>query len=208
MIARTVGKAREYVGGLSRPSKMPGWGYSIPASYCKVGSILSGIVGSICSFCYAKKGRYIFPVVQAAMERRFRALEKPYWIENMAKAINGSTWFRWHDSGDLQSVEHLEKIVAVAQLTPTTRHWLPTRENKMVLAYLEDSVFPSNLCVRVSSAMVGGKPLDKFPNTSTVHVPMHPSVGHSCPARYQDNKCGDCRACWNTDVANVSYPQH
>ena len=78
MVAETVGKAREYVGGLSRPSKMPGWGYSIPAIYCKMGAILSKIPGAVCRFCYAKKGRYIFPVVQAAMERRFRALDKPY----------------------------------------------------------------------------------------------------------------------------------
>ena len=132
----------------------------------------------------------------------------------MAKAINGSTWFRWHDSGDLQSVEHLDNIVSVAKLTPNTRHWLPTRENKIVLSYLENNVLPSNLCVRVSSAMIDGPPLGKFPNTSTVHTAGSP-IGleidihdHNCPAHKQDNKCGDCRACWSPEVGNVSYLVH
>ena len=125
----------------------------------------------------------------------------------MAKAINSSTWFRWHDSGDLQSVGHLDQIVSVAKLTPNTRHWLPTRENKIVLSYLENNVLPSNLCVRVSSAMIDGAPLSKFPNTSTVHSTVHVS-GHECPAHKQENKCGDCRACWDNSVSNVSYLGH
>lgn len=204
----TVGQAREYVGGLSNPSKMPGWGYSTPAEDCIMGSRLRKVAGSVCSVCYACKGRYQFPNVQNALKRRLNSLSKSHWVENMAKAINKSEWFRWHDSGDLQSVAHLKQIVEVAELTPETKHWLPTRENQMVTEYLRDhGPFPSNLCVRVSSAMIDGPPLAKFPNTSTVHATVD-AFEYECPAHKQDNKCGDCRACWDTSVENVSYLGH
>jgi hypothetical protein len=71
-----------------------------------------------------------FPVVQAAQYRRLEAIKSPLWVGAMALLINSkkSKWFRWHDSGDIQDVDHLLKIFAVCKLTPDTRHWLPTRE--------------------------------------------------------------------------------
>jgi hypothetical protein len=33
-------EALKLVGGLSKPSKMPGWAYGIPAAECKTGQIL------------------------------------------------------------------------------------------------------------------------------------------------------------------------
>ena len=78
----------------------------------------------------------------------------------------------------------------------------------MITTYLRDyGPFPSNLCVRVSSAMIDGAPLTKFPNTSTVHATVH-AFGYECPAHKQENKCGDCRACWDHSVPNVSYLGH
>src|SRR5690242_14227789 len=99
-----------YVGGLSNPSKMPGYGYSIPAKDCITGSKLRKVDGSTCSACYALKGRYVFPNVLAAMERRLASLDKPDWAYVMGELINRKSkqpFFRWHDSGDLQSVKHL-----------------------------------------------------------------------------------------------------
>ncbi len=55
-----------------------------------------------------------------------------YW----QAAETGEPFFRWFDSGDLQSVEMVRDIVAVAERTPEIRHWLPTREYATVREYL------------------------------------------------------------------------
>ena len=54
------------VGGLSKPSKMPGWSIGIPAKECKTGAKLRLIPNSVCEGCYALKGCYVFKVVQQA----------------------------------------------------------------------------------------------------------------------------------------------
>ena len=123
-------EALKLVGGLSKPSKMPGWAYGIPAKECKTGSKLVNVSGSTCEGCYALKGCYVFKVVQDAQYRRLASIQSPLWVGAMALLINSkkSKVFRWHDSGDVQDEAHLMKIFAVCKLTPETRHWLPTRE--------------------------------------------------------------------------------
>ena len=44
--------ADEITGGLSRPSKMPGPAWGLPASRCKTGAKLAGGPGTTCSSCY------------------------------------------------------------------------------------------------------------------------------------------------------------
>ncbi len=198
--------ARDAVGGFSNPSKMPCKAYSIPAEECHTGSVLREVVGSTCEDCYACKGMYVFPNVQKALRRRFDALSHPDWVDNMVVGINKAEYFRWHDSGDIQGVEHLANIVEVARRTPDTKHWLPTREAKYVSQYRGD--VPDNLIVRVSAAMVDGTPPKRFDLTSTVHKDRIPTNSFVCPAPKQDNKCGECRACWDKAVPNVSYTHH
>ncbi len=162
------------------------------------------------------------PVVKKALERRYKSLSDPLWVSAMVVLIEKHTWFRWHDSGDLQSIEHLSKICEVCYATPDTHHWLPTREVVIVRDYLKaHGSFPPNLVCRVSSPMVGGKPLP-YPHTSTVvqrggeaHVLLrdterdqHEDHGVLCPASTQDNKCMDCRRCWDREVKNVAYINH
>ena len=70
-------EAREITGGLSKPSKMPGPAHNLPAVACKTGAKLAQVPGSVCAGCYALKGRYRFNNVQAALQRRLKALEHP-----------------------------------------------------------------------------------------------------------------------------------
>jgi hypothetical protein len=195
-------EALQIIGGLSKPSKMPGWSYGLPAKECKTGSRLRKIPGSTCYNCYALKGFYVFPVVKEAQYRRLQATKGPQWVEAMAAAVNSkkSTWFRWHDSGDVQDLDHLNKIFEVCRLTPGKRHWLPTRE-----AWIRDHAkrFPKNLIVRLSMPMVDQTPAGSWSNTSTVVT-----AGASCPAPLQGGKCKDCRNCWNKKISNVSYGKH
>lgn len=212
----TVKALSEYVGGLSKPSKMPGLGYGIPAKECKTGGKLQSVEGSTCSGCYALKGNYLWPVVEGAQYKRLDCMNKPLWSVAMAELINRKKqeFFRWHDSGDLQSVKHFSDICEIARATPTVRHWIPTREYKIVSDFVNSGgVIPDNLTVRFSAHMIGGN-VPKFPRLkglvtiSTVTKETEYDGAHNCPARFQNNSCGDCRACWNRDVFHVDYHYH
>ena len=198
-------EALKIVGGLSKPSKMPGWAYGIPAAECKTGGILKNVKGSTCEGCYADKGCYVFAVVQAAQYRRLESINHPQWVNAMAALINSkkSKWFRWHDSGDIQSVEHLFKIFSIARLTPRTKHWLPTRE-AWTQKYDNKKYKPDNLTLRFSMPMVDQPASGSWQNTSTVVS----GAGRTCPAPDQGNECKDCRACWDPSVKNVAYGKH
>lgn len=201
--------------------KMPGSTFAISAKRCNVGAKLAQVAGSTCSRCYALKLQKLRPSVDQGWEANyFKATQliatKPEaWAKAMtfqitrAAAKSGQPFHRWFDSGDLQSVEMLRAIVLTCEATPAIRHWLPTREAKVVRDYVAKfGALPSNLVVRVSATMIGDKPIAGHANTSTVHRKGTEHVGHACPASHQGNACGDCRACWSLDVANVSYPLH
>jgi len=195
-------EAREITGGLSKPSKMPGPAYNLPAWKCITGVKLQAIEGSVCSGCYALKGRYRFNNVRMALARRLESLKHPRWVEAMVTLIQGEPWFRWHDSGDLQGPDHIKKIFEVCKRTPDTMHWMPTREAKL-LTLMDPAVIPSNLIIRMSSHMIDQGPVTFWPWTSTVS-----SSTKTCPALDQGNSCRDCRACWDRKVNNVTYPKH
>jgi len=102
----------------------------------------------------------------------------------------------------------LNAIVYIAISTPEIKHWLPTRESAIVNAYLKSVCeFPANLTVRLSATKIDAAPPKSAANTSTVHA-LTQGHGHVCPAPQQGNACGDCRACWRRDIANVSYHKH
>ena len=145
-------EAKEITGGLSAPSKMPGPSFNLPAVACITGAKLVKVPGSTCSGCYALKGRYRFGNVQKALNRRLKALEDPRWIEAMVTLVWGKPWFRWHDSGDTQSAQHLKNIFEVCKRTPGTRHWLPTREARF-LSLMDPEVVPKNLKIVLSDHM-------------------------------------------------------
>lgn len=209
--AWTKSDLARYVGGLSNPSKMPGFGYSLPARECITGGKLQKIEGTVCHDCYALKNRYLFPKVQSALYRRLEAIGKPLWARAMAELIKRTKndYFRWHDSGDLQSVEHLEQIIEVCRLTPAVRHWLPTREMEIIQS-IDLSKVPANLNIRVSAHLVGGKaPVISGVTGSTVSTqPAIAGSAHVCPAPTQGNNCGECRACWDRGVPVVDYKFH
>ena len=148
-------------GSLSNPSKMPGHGYALPAYRCRLGSFLQQLPKTICFHCYALRGRYTFPNVKTAMEKRFGNLTHPHWVEAITTLIYRSKdrYFRWHDSGDLQSIEHLRNIIRVCQNLPRVKFWLPTREYQTVEAYRRmGGRIPPNLCIRYSTHFVDGPP--------------------------------------------------
>lgn len=211
-------EAQAIVGGLSAPSKMPGPSYSISALDCQTGQRLRQVKGSVCASCYACKGRYVFGSVKTAHARRLSTIvgaladdaARAKWVAAMVTLLQGVEYFRWHDSGDLQSVEHFGLIAEVAAATPDTRHWLPTKEPRYVSRWqAAGGTLPGNLVVRVSAPMVDTiAPLGPL-HVSSVHKHRPANRGaHVCPAPAQGGVCGDCRACWTPTVREVSYAAH
>jgi hypothetical protein len=197
-------EANIIVGGLSAPGKMPCPSINLPAAACITGQILAKVPGTTCHGCYALKGRYKFKNTKIAMARRLAALSNSRWVRAMVVLMKNRKYFRWHDSGDLQSAWHLARILEVCKQTPDTKHWLPTREAKL-LQYLDPEVIPKNLLIRLSATKVNGAPSQAWPWTSTV---VTDRGSRTCPAPSQGGKCIDCRQCWDRTVPNVAYAKH
>ena len=196
--------AKEITGSLSKPSKMPGWSYGLPAKECKTGGKLQKVPGSTCYDCYALKGCYVFKVVQDAQYYRLKAIKNRLWVQAMAMQINNkrSKEFRWHDSGDIQDLKHLAKIFKVCKLTPSVDHWLPTRE-AWVKKFIPAA--PDNLNIRFSMPMIDQEAAGGWDNTSTV---VTDKTKANCPAPQQGNECKSCSAWWDKSIKTIAYLAH
>ena len=182
---------------------MPGLSYSLPAWECKTGWKLSQVEGTPCFFCYAKKGNYTrYPAIKEAQYRRLKAIDNPLWVQAMAAVIKRHKFFRWHDAGDVQSKEHMQKIIEVCKLTPDTKHWMPTQERQ----FLPDpEQVPDNLVIRLSRSKIDGPVPAAWSHDSGVTTD---DSKRTCPAPTQGGKCLDCRVCWNKDIKSVIYGKH
>ena len=195
-----VKEAQAITGSMTRTSKMPGLSYSLPAWECQTGAKLRKVPGTPCFGCYAMKGNYIrYPAIKKAQYYRLDSLSHDSWTTAMVAQIKRQKWFRWHDAGDVQSLDHLNKIFEVCRLTPETRHWMPTRE-----AWIKDHLnrAPANLVIRFSPPMIDQRN-DSWPNSSMVVTGQA-----TCPAPKQGGKCGSCRQCWDSNIKVVSYGKH
>ena len=212
----SIKEAEEMVGGLSAPSKMPSYAWSISAKRCNIGSKLAKVKDSVCYNCYALKGRYMFPMVQDALERRHDAWanDREKWIDAMIyimhnkKHIINTGHFRWFDSGDIQGKSMLKDMNTVAWASPHIRFWLPTKEYKLIKDSKLD--IAPNLIIRVSNPNTNTNTLNGYKHISTVydHANLSDTKGQICPAPKQGNQCGSCRACWNDKVEEVTYIAH
>ncbi len=142
-----------------------------------------------------------------ALERRYSLLaDLPAWTEGMASCLvaraarfvpsPSDPWpaFRWHDSGDIQGVEYLLAIFAIAERTQGValadgavediRHWLPPREYGFVAEASRSRGVPRNLCVRLSAHRIDGPVPDGYGlPVSSVHTGpgVYPDA-NECPA--------------------------
>lgn len=208
--------ARHNVGGLSETTKMPCFSWSISTSLCNMGSLLADIDGSVCSKCYASKGNYLWPTTVKAQQRRIDHYlsDNIKWREDMLLLTKylfsiGEEYFRWFDSGDIQSAQMLRDILWISERS-ALKFWLPTKEASIVREHIRTDGIPSNTVVRVSAPMIGSR---KTSDLSTKHeqiadafVSVEGNDIFQCPAIATPDtpaKCNDCRACWDTN--SVSY---
>ena len=216
-------QANQIHGGLTQTSKMPCKSYSLPTIACKTGFRMRDVIGSICASCYAEKGNYlryangIEPAQHARLESISLAISdaeyRAAWIQAMSVSIGKDEFFRFHDSGDIQNIEHLELYAELARALPNCKFWLPTREYGIVSAFTAQFDIPKNLIIRLS-AMFTDKPvvipssLKGVKGIAVSNVHSEKPIGTACNAPKQNGECKDCRACWNRNVAAVSYSIH
>ena len=212
----TYKQAVDAVGTPSNPSKMPNIALGSSATHCVTGSKLRHVEGSVCYACYALKGFYAMSPAINAGEIRYRKIMESKnnpqpWIDGCTRIILSKrgpdkNWMRWNDSGDLHGAWHIANIVQVALNTPNVSHWLPTREYKFVKDYIESGgIIPENLTIRISAHMVDQSAPDIY---GLPKSEVRTTEDATCPSRFQDNSCGDCRKCWSKEVEVVSYYKH
>lgn len=207
---RTLKQAKEIVGGWTVTKKMETISWSTSAKDCNTGSKLRKIKNSVCSKCYALKGNYARYAknIEPAMRRRLESINNASWVDamiyimNNQKQVVNSGLFRWHDSGDIQNLDHFKKIIKVAEKTPQVKHWLPTKESNLIQNY--KGAIPKNLIIRLSGSFIDGKQ-PKYSHTSTVTTDREKAT---CRSFENGGACGPCVKCWDSSVKNVSYLSH
>lgn len=220
----------QITGGLSHPGKMPGYGWGISAHHCKRGAMLRKVKGSTCAICYALRGQYVFQNSLDAHARRLECFNNntDIWIAGMVLLITGAysptaraqKYFRWLDSGDIQSDEMLDAFACIAIMCPETKFWLPTREHARISSYIKRrGSIPGNLVIRNSADMIDNLPIDRWHNFpgvafSTVIDKRESLQGmHMCPASdptIEANTCAgaNCFACFSRETKLVAYHKH
>lgn len=237
------------IGGLSVTSKMPSYSYNLPISTCSVGQKLMTNSKNVCHYCYADKGFYNMLNVQLALKYRKIIVTKAitevnkYIIfrDTFSEILNtnyNSTfqtltrtgappkrdgrYFRWHDSGDLMSVTHLQLIADIAEECPKVAFWLPTKEILIVKEFVRLNVIPENLMIRISLPVIEQKEpvglikqlVEQYKNINYSYITRHDEVlllpstdTDICPSQNQDHKCKGCRRCWHSNPS-VGYILH
>jgi len=197
---------------VSKTSKLGTLSWSLQAVTDCPGSVgADGQLVAACSGCYATAGCYNFPDTKKVRADNKLAWQESDWEAVMVAKLKKQTHFRWFDSGDVYALKLAEKMLAVMEATPNTKHWLPTRMAKFekfkpVLAKMQSL---PNVMVRFSSDSVDGT------FTPTVHgstiVPEATSAPDGvtvCMAPEQGGKCLDCRACYDKAVPVIGYVAH
>lgn len=179
----------------------------------------------VCKTCYAKKGMYRFPVVKSVREYNREDYKKDDWVDRMVKKVNKFDYFRWFDSGDVESVLLARKIRNVIELTPNVKHWLPTRSDKLkTLQYFLQSavIYPSdppigvcrNVALRPSADNIGfNKPerpgVNSFVIRPTDLFECKNRSIYLCPVTAPGStqtSCDTCTVCYtNTPVAYMLH---
>lgn len=199
---------------LSFPSKLdyPGWSLP-PLKTCPNGPCNT--------YCYGRKGRFVFGQVKNALMKRYRwtqecafKWETDYddyrhhtnnWPSVMERAIKPYTHFRVHVVGDMYSVPYAEMWYEVCSRLLGTKFWIPTRmwNNKEIYTWLVALNGLPNVTVRPSADP--GKMPHKIDGLSAGTTIENPEV-FQCPANTNPSHgCKGCVICYEDREREVSY---
>lgn len=120
------------------------------------------------AICYAARGHYIWESTQAKYARNHRARHRDSFVKRICQEL--ATYrvqtCRIHGSGDFDSVEYLQKWIAIAEQTPGTVFFAYTRSWSEPWALAPMAKFAALPNVRLwLSQDVDSKPLPQIPHT-------------------------------------------
>ena len=164
-----------------------------------------------CKTCYATIGNYNFPNVKEPRAINLDAWKDANFVGDMVSAIGNDPYFRWFDSGDMYHIGLARKILRIMELTPNTRHWMPTRMSKFpkFARVIEQMQALPNVMVRFSSDSVMGEFEPGLHGSTIIPTAEHATDDMSVCRAYENNgKCSGCRACWNKNVPVIAYVAH
>jgi len=249
---KTLKEANSIAGTLSKTSKMPCRSYGITAKACQTGTAMKqlnqdklhitcthdiqialkdGKLIPTCALCYCDdRGNYNYPSVMSSLHKRLESITNPLWTEALVYMIEhertkGYEYFRWHDSGDIQSLDHIEQIIVACICTPLVAHWLPTLEAGTHIAQFVQKYGSidriRNLCVRASTPFINSRsmPNKKLGVQASVVIADDRTFRKEMTTFMNDNictaklhtgedkgKCGACRKCWDKNIDVIKYP--
>lgn len=200
---------------ISKTSKLDGiLSWSLQAiDTCPGSKGSDGQLVEACRGCYATTGNYRFANVKAPRLENRDDWKRDGWVDDMVAALESQRYFRWFDSGDCYDYRLAEKILAVVQLTPWVKHWMPTRMHKFpkVARVLEQIAAQPNAVVRYSADEVFTASYSAPKSGHYSGIIANANVrtdARVCEAYSRDGKCGGCRACWDKSVGAIAYPAH
>jgi hypothetical protein len=197
---------------LSKTSKLGTKSWSLQAlETCPGSKMTNGQLVAACSGCYATTGMYHFGAVKAVRADNKLDWQRDGWVADMVQTLRKDSHFRWFDSGDMYALELAEKMLAIMEATPNTKHWLPTRMYKFpkFQAVLAKMAALPNVMVRYSSDAVDGTYTPGLHGSTIIpSADTAPAGVTVCQAYSQGGKCLDCRACYDKSVAVIGYPAH
>ena len=212
---------------ISKTSKMRITGKKVGSWSLPAGTSCPGAKDAeVCKGCYAKKGMYRFPVVKSVRDFNKDDYHRDDWVDDMVKEVSKFDYFRWFDSGDIETPKLASKIRQVIDRTEDVKHWLPTRSDKIdrinqVLeggAENENTIYIplrlfGNVALRPSADNIGLNNHERPGVNSYVIRPEEIFEAkkqgiHVCPVGINSNQksCDACTMCY-TD-AKVAYVLH
>lgn len=171
---------------------------------------------SVCSDCYACRGRYGLPSPKQGHIRRLLAFvsDKNMWVEKVISQLRhhlslGEKYVRIHDSGDFFSTEYIAAWEEIAATVPSMRFFAPTRVYHLAeyLPALQSLNTRRNVTVRPSALWIDQE-ADVVPGLS---APANVARNHgNCPAVEKHGTCvsAHCRKCWNAPEKTVTFRRH
>ena len=228
-----VKEAKQIIGSLGNPSKMPGMSYGLPAGKaswfpefakklnlpippkygCSMGGKFVSNPKTPCYKCYAnERGNYTYNDLKHGQLLRLNGTYHPLWAEAMIFMIDryidpADPYFRWLDSGDIPHMKFLWDILEIAKALPHVNFWLPTQERVKLLELVGREI-PDNLCIRVSNSLVDNHKNNYDCWDEVTSSSVSTTGDHTCPSEQFDNTCGDCRMCWDRQNEHTIYKIH
>lgn len=202
---KRIGYIYSMINLLSKPSKMPCYGFNLPAmKFCPaaIQSINQYGEKAVCSHCYAMGGTYIFPNVKKSLQNKAKFLLESLrknkgqaFIQEITKQIKNAygerrkklkgkifnkNLFRVHDSGDLFSPQYIDCWIAICKNFPEITFWFPTREyiRHSQLPKLRELASLENAVVRPSALTIGSPVpvVEGLDNGTSVHKTLQDAL--------------------------------